>query len=68
LKFGVAAAEAQVTHVVIVVHFQLVDSAVTTQLKQLILIQDVSIVYVQEAVGLVVNHTHVQQVWDVEVM
>jgi hypothetical protein len=65
LKFGVVAAVAQATHVVTVVHSQLEDLVATTQLKQSILIQAVNIAYAQVAVGHVVNHIHVQQVWDV---
>tara|TARA_B100000683_G_scaffold94858_1_gene93566 strand:- start:2509 stop:2715 length:207 start_codon:yes stop_codon:yes gene_type:complete len=64
LKFGAAEVAALVTLVVIAVRFRLADKVDITQLKQLIQIQDVSILYVLAAVGDVKNHIHVQQEWD----
>ena len=43
----------------------LVVLVATTLLKLLIHHQDANTLFAQEAVGLVVNHTHVQQEWDV---
>jgi hypothetical protein len=64
LKFGPEVEEAQVTLVVTVVLSQSVDTEAVMLPKLLILILIVSIRYVQEAVGLVINHTLAQQVWD----
>jgi len=68
LKSGAAEVAAQDIHVVIVVHLQLAAQAETMQLKQSTLIQDVNIVFVLAVVGHVVNHIHVQQAWDVNLM
>ena len=56
--------EAQVTLVVTVVLSQSVDTEAVMLPKLLTLILIVSIRYVQEAVGLVINHTLAVQVWD----
>jgi|TARA_X000000950_G_scaffold245259_1_gene301968 hypothetical protein len=68
LKFGPEVEEAQVTLVVTVVLSQSVDTEAVMLPKLLILILIVSIRYVQEAVGLVINHTLAQQVWDAVLM
>jgi hypothetical protein len=65
LKFGQAVAEDQDTLVVTVVLLRLADMEVDMPLELLILIPTVSIRYVQEAVGLVINLIHVLQEWDV---
>tara|TARA_X000000950_G_C13632956_1_gene544308 strand:- start:319 stop:525 length:207 start_codon:yes stop_codon:yes gene_type:complete len=65
LKFGQAVAEDQDTLVVTVVLLLLADMEVDMPLELLILIPTVSIRYVQEAVGLVINLIHVLQEWDV---
>ena len=64
MKFGPEAEEAQVTLVVTVVLSQLADTEAVMLPKLLTLILIVSIRYVQEAVGLVINHTLAVQVWD----
>tara|TARA_B100001057_G_C22312811_1_gene742704 strand:+ start:340 stop:546 length:207 start_codon:yes stop_codon:yes gene_type:complete len=68
LKFGPEAEEAQVTLVVTVVLSQSVDTEAVLLPKLLTLILIVSIRYVQEAVGLVINHTLAQRVWDAVLM
>ncbi len=68
MKFGPEVEEAQVTLVVTVVLSQSVDTEAVMLPKLLILILIVSIRYVQEAVGLVINHTLAQQVWDAVLM
>tara|TARA_B100001113_G_C20876335_1_gene520569 strand:- start:23 stop:229 length:207 start_codon:yes stop_codon:yes gene_type:complete len=65
LKFGQAVAEDQDTLVVTVVHSQSVEQVETMLLEQLIPNQDVNIVCVPEALGLVVKLTHVVLEWDV---
>ncbi len=65
MKFGQAVAEDQDTLVVTVVLLLLADMEVDMPLELLILIPTVSIRYVQEAVGLVINLIHVLQEWDV---
>ena len=65
MKFGPEVEEAQVTLVVTVVLSQSVDTEAVMLPKLLILILIVSIRYVQEAVGLVINLIHVLQEWDV---
>ena len=64
MKFGPEAEEAQVTLVVTVVLSQSVDTEAVMLPKLLILILIVSIRYVQEAHGLVINHTLAPRVWD----
>jgi hypothetical protein len=64
LKYGAAEVAALVTLVVITVRLRLADKVDITQSKQLIQIQDVSILYVLAEVGDVKNRTHVQQEWD----
>ena len=68
MKSGAAEAAAQDIHVVIVVHSQLEAPAETMQFKQLRLIQDVNIVFVQAEVGHVVNHIRVHREWGVNPM
>ena len=68
MKFGPEVEEAQVTLVVTVVLSQLADTEAVMLPKLLTLILIVSIRYVQEAVGLVINHTLAQQVWDAVLM
>jgi hypothetical protein len=68
LKSGAAEAAVQDIHVVIVVHLQLAVQAEAMQFKQLILIQDANIVFVQAEVGHVVNHIHVHREWGVNPM
>ena len=63
-----AEAEALVTHVVTVVHLQLVAQVDLMLQKLLIRHQDVHILYVQAVHGRVVNHILVQQVWVVNHM
>jgi|TARA_B100001939_G_C16543596_1_gene447340 hypothetical protein len=65
LKFGQAVAEDQDTHVVTVVRLLSVEQAEIMLQKQLIPIQDVNILYVQEALGLAVKLIHVVLEWDV---
>ena len=68
MKFGPEVEEAQVTLVVTVVLSQSVDTEAVMLPKLLTLILIVSIRYVQEAVGLVINHTPAQRVWDAVLM
>tara|TARA_A100001035_G_C27674535_1_gene450005 strand:- start:600 stop:806 length:207 start_codon:yes stop_codon:yes gene_type:complete len=68
LKFGPEVEEAQVILVVTVVLSQSVDTEAVMLPKLLTLILIVSIRYVQEAVGLVINHTLAQRVWDAVLM
>ena len=68
MKFGPEVEEAQVTLVVTVVLSQSVDTEAVMLPKLLTLILIVSIRYVQEAVGLVINHTLAQRVWDAVLM
>ena len=57
--------EEQVTLVVTVVLSVQEEQVETMQSKQLKLIQDVSIQYVQAVLGDVKKHIHAQQEWDV---
>jgi hypothetical protein len=68
LKFGQVAVAAQVTLAVTVVHFQLAALEAITGLRLLQHLQDVSTVYVLVALGHVVKHILVVQVWVVRVM
>jgi|TARA_B110000967_G_C18646181_1_gene441002 hypothetical protein len=68
LKFGVAAAQAAVAHVVLTVCTQLVAVVVTTQLNQLVHARDANTVFVLVVLGHVQSHIRVHRGWAVSHM